>query len=303
MGLVCDWGALLVQGVGDVGDHGIRFGEVAPGSQFPDREGGPLVWSYKVPTGYKVALKSLFLTLYNGAVRAASNDPAAAVDAGVVKIRLDAADKWEAKVLCGAEPLSGIGGDETVQPFYNQSQQPNLGNGITVTSAQTIAITVTPTVAALAAGCWYFATLIGKLGTTPTIRTGGLTPDATTADQTIVTYTPPSDWKMLGWTVDVDASGSVVTGALRLELDGATIWESGPCGMSEMDPMFNRDATPGSGGIWIPTGNMVLYEGQRLALYAQPWTQAGHKIGVQLVGTSTALGGGSVGQYAAAWVG
>jgi hypothetical protein len=303
MALVADWGALTVTGVGSLGDQGIRFGEVAAGAQCPDRPAGPKVWSYVVPTGYKLALKSLFVTLYNGAWRAASNDPATMIDAGVAKIKIDAADKWEAKILCGPEPQTGQGGEETVQPFYQPMQQPNLQNGITLTNVNATAITITPSTASIAAGCMYCATLIGKLGTTPTIQTGRLVPSDTTADQTILTYTPPSDWKMVGWTVDVDASGSIVTGALRLELDGMTVWESGPCGMSEMDSMFNRDATPGSGGIWIPTGNMVLYEGQRLALYAHPWSQAGHKIGVHLVGTTTALGGGTVGQYAAAWVG
>ena len=289
MGQVLDFGKLTASAPSQVGDGGLRLDGLAYQST-PERPEGVLVWAYTVATGEKLTMKSLAMWLYN-AVFATGQATGAAINGAVWKIRQGTTDKLEGRLH--AWPIMGNtpGADECQVYGYNCNQRLNFGDGITLTSSDTLNVTVTPDAAN--AGVAYFATAIGALAGTPAVQKGILVPSATTADQAVLSYTPPSDFTLYSVTIEAVCFGSAVIAGARLEVNGMTALELPPLGMAEGDPVFNGSS--GDGVIWIPMEGIEFKDGDRLALYAHPFVNAGHVVAAQLAGSSEAYGSGGSG--------
>jgi hypothetical protein len=291
----------------EMGDFGIRQDKAA-GSEFPDRPGGVQVYSYTVPTGFKISLRQLSLSMYPGAARAANNNPAAVIDGGIWKIKVNNVDQWEGKIHGYPEPRNGAAGDETIVPFYSAFQLPNLGgqDGFNIVYNGNLKITVTPSAAAVAAGARYIATVGGTWYLWgPLMMRGVLIPTSTTADQVLIDYTPGGspgeEYSIFFTTITLDAAGPLV-GSGRIEIDGMPVIELPPMGMAEMNPMFNREGQP-SGVLNFPLEELVLYEGQTIKVFWHSWQPTGSVVDVQLCGETAALGGAGGGGGAFAWAG
>lgn len=295
MATVLDFEKLTVSTPAQVGDGGLRLDGLAY-QNTPILPEGIKVWDYRVTANEKLTAQSLIISLSN-AVFATGQAPGTPINGAVWKIRQTTTDKFEGRLH--AFPIMGNtpGGDELVVYQYNANQQFGFGEGVVFTTADTFRVSVTP--AAANAGVMYCATAVGRLGATPDVRKGILTPSATTADQVVLEYNPPSDWTCLYVTIEAVCFGSAVCAGARLELNGMTMMEFPPMGQADSDPVFMGGAINDTkyGVIHLPFWGIEFKDGDYLALYAQPYANAGHIMVGQLSGDSVSYGGGGGNTY------
>lgn len=179
-----------------------------------------------------------------------------------------------------------VGADGAVQAYQGQHTF-NFGSGIDITSSQTVTVTCTP---ATAADTRWKATLVLESG----IQTGTLNSVATTATQTILSFTAGATETIKAIQVTAELNGAVI-GLGRLEFCGLPFFEIPRHGMEETinTMMDNRSfAGVGQGVLTIPLWGMKFREDEHFAMIAHPAARDTTRWGLGVYGEYTAAGGG-----------
>ncbi len=275
-------GRLLVDSPLVVGDLGVR-GEGYPCQTTPQLPGGIKAWSYRVPTGNKLSLRAIYLSCQNGTINGTAQ--AASFNAGIAKLRVGADDKLEMRVTARVVQDFVSSGCECQAGWICQAQLFDLHDGVIFGVGETFSLAFTP--AAANSGAMIKATAFCTTAAGPMILHGTLRWIATTANQTILTFTPTEATTLKSITFNVIACGSGVLMGGRLELNGAPIAEFGPMGMDQATPNF---------ALWhLPLQGVELQQGDLLEVFVHPMADLNHVITVSLAGNLTpyATGGGS----------
>lgn len=275
-----------------VGDGGIRMeGLAVPNDRFIPE--GINIFSYSVPNNNYCTLESLNLT-FNNPVFSVGSIVATTVDGGVFKLRQGTTDKFEARLQVSPIQANVSGGQEVVNRGLQQ-QRFDFGDGIIFTTSDTINLTVSPTTANL--GVTYFVTIVGLESGTINVRKGRLTPNSTTVDQAILSYTPAADYTLYSITVEAILFGSHIINGGFITLNGMTLWEFGPFSMSQNCPVFMGDTndTINYGTLSIPLLGLVLNQNDKLEVFVNPTINNDATIIGQLSGTTTTYSGGGGG--------
>lgn len=279
---VLDYTKVLASAPADCGDNGMRLTDALGNSlevtTFPTLQEGRVVWTYTVPAGKTLSLKSLVQTQSHGAMTDRLQlGTGTFYAAGVLKMQVDAVDKLECRVhapnIWGDTPAGGYN-----ELGFNQLIE---CRGVVFTNANTIRLAISPDTGGNAAGICYFVQLHGKLGTTPDIRSFFYFPEDTTADQTIGTYNPASNWTLLGLTVSAFALGTPIMTGLRMEINGAQVLEIGKTVQSHL--------ATAPAPLWFNFWNMQLSAGDTIRLVGPFVLNARHTIATQLAGTLNPL--------------
>jgi len=168
---------------------------------------GTKAGQYTVPANTKCTLKCLAMSVRNGLVGQASrsSEVAGIVNCGVVTTNIGATVLQEFRIQESTLP-NVSGANEFVVPFMNMNQSPSIGEGVICPAGTAFTIKVTP---AQTTNIVWTMTVFGKRGTTADIQ--GLTAltATTTVNQTIMSYTPASDWTIMSIYVDAEVPGQL----------------------------------------------------------------------------------------------
>lgn len=285
MTALVEWGRVAATIAGDLAVNT----DVGAATRVPLRTDGLSVLRYTVPNNYLLDCEGLYLTTSNGASYAAR---AGFASAGVIKLREDGNDRFEAQLRGCTLPGELNGADESVAPWHNAFQRFDLGDGIVFTSGQTITITVTPESAA--SGLRFTATMIGTLAGASDIRKGELTTSATTANQAIITYTPANNYTLLGFNISVEIF-SHLCGAWTVFANHALVYETGLQSHDDSNPAYgpHDDDTIQMGVLHVPLA-CTFHAGDVIQVLANPVCAASSIFfGAHLVGNLTSTGGAS----------
>jgi hypothetical protein len=255
----------------------------------PWREGGIVVLRHKVPAGQRLTCEAINIWAVHSALASSAFGGTATGTLGIFKARVTGVDKMEWRLINNpGSAISGVGHEDW--PAFMQSTQHLLdfSDGITFTSAETVEFTITPENPNWASV--YFVTAVGKLGATTEIRKGVIICDATTANQAILSYTPPSDWTLFSIKVEAVFWGTVIAYGLDVFLNGAQIAEFGGMSMSDAHTSFCSEYEQ-PGVLSLPLNGMTIADGDVLTVVAHPVVNGGQKIGAMLIGSESAIGG------------
>jgi hypothetical protein len=262
---------------GQLGDQGIVSGDPQP----TFRE-GINVFRYVVPSSTKATLEHIVVN----AAPATMTTPVSGLQAAaIVKVRQTAVDKFEARLLQNELPCTTVGGGELVNSNI-QEQRFDFGDGVTFTSADTVAITVSPVRAN--GGELYSVTVFGTTSGAVDIRNGTLVPTTTTAHQSVVQFVPASDYVMLGFTIDVVKSPPCV-GFAMLAINGGLVCDLGLIGLADSEP---APGVHGSINLGVPLSGLELWPGDLVEVTLAGWVDRGDIVNVLLVANTEAIGGG-----------
>lgn len=253
---------------------------------------GALVGRYVVPAGKKVTCAGLNLSAHN-TTSIAAQAPGVTLNMGTVDVLYGGTLHWQARVLGSMVPLAP-GGDGTQGPSINTSQQVNFGDGVTVPAGTALLFRVTPGVAIPMR--WHVTALS---------TTGALTQDAavvtttTTANQTLLTYTPGSDWTLKGFVVSVETPAHVL-GRMYVLFNGLPLFETPWLGMDNTATVpFDSDgnSVTGHGVLHFPMMGAEMYTGDSVEVYAQIWSDCDSFWEWSLIGDEVVTGGGGGNTY------
>lgn len=210
-------------------------------------------------------------------------------NAGVVLISVGGTQRFEFRAHGNTQVVAG----SEAMPLEQSHQCPTIGNGITVTSAQTLLVTVTP--GQVFPMYWTFSVL-GLLGTTLTTQKQSVVTQAVTAGQTIFTYTPPSNFTWLSWSLSaVMLNTPYCTQSVRVNdtklFQG--YWQTDPNVPLPIEP--NCYAGPGMGVICLPIGGIVFTEQDEIDSYFGAQTIADLYSYTTIFGDSQPVAGASGG--------
>lgn len=184
-----------------------------------------------------------------------------------------------------------FGSDEQQDPFQNQNGSPSFGEGVTVNAGQAILISCTPRQETLQV---WRVTILGRLGSTPDIRTAVVSTYLTTDNQTLLSYTPASDYTLLGVTIEAEQPGHIF-GGLQLDVNGLKTFEAGYVGVEGGTVSFMDDksyAGPAQGCLMFPLWGMTFGEGDRFGFSPSAHSDHGMHMTYSIFGTEEVIGGG-----------
>jgi len=193
-----------------------------------------------------------------GAGATASN-----TNTGVAKVFLDSTAYSELRIQGQSQHLitAPTGWHDLTGDAYPANGVGSFMGGLTITSAQTVSIRVTPLSATQTAwNCTIWGTLAGALVT----NKARFLSYATTADQVALTYSPPSDFKLLGYNITGGVIGHV-SGWHITEFAGLQSLDMGYMGMDDTTTVpMGPNITFGAGAVWINTWGMKFYPGDSI---------------------------------------
>lgn len=277
---------------GQLGDQGVFTSD-----QQPTFREGVSVFRYVVPSSTQVTLEHIVVTA-TPPNRVASLPGRNA--AGTVKVRQSGVDKFESRLMLEEIPCNVAtgSGDETVAPC-GMAQRFDFHDGITFTSADTLAITIDP--ARANDGALFCATAWGTTAGVVDVRKGTLVPIATTTNQAILTFTPASVYVLRSITIDV-VKGPPQVGFAMLVINGGLVCDLAVIGLSDTEPTVGLQAHRGLG---VPLSGLDLWPGDVVEVLFAAWLDRGDIVDVQLAGNTAAIGGGGGGssEHSFAFVG
>lgn len=256
---------------------------------------GTSAGQYTVPAATKCTLKSLAMSVRTGLVGQASRSAQVAgiLNCGVVTANIGATVLFERRIHESTLPNTA-GADELVSPFMNQNGSPSIGEGVICPSGSTFTIKVTP---AQNTNIIWTCSVFGKRGTTADIQGGTTLTATTTASQTILSYTPASDWTIMSIYIDSEVPGQLA-GQATIQLDGQQILETPYLGCGESTSnMFDIDsfAGCGTGALILPLWNIELYPGESIGFTPIPFIGDKSTWRLTIAGTESALSSGTAG--------
>lgn len=256
---------------------------------------GTSAGQYLVPANTKCTLKSLVMAIRTGLIGQASrsSEVAGILNCGVVTANIGATVLNEFRIQESTLP-NVVGADELVVPFMNMNQSPSIGEGIICPAGTAFTIKVTP---AQTTNLVWTMTVFGKRGTTADIQGGTYLTATTTADQTLLSYTPAADWTIMSIFVDAEAPGQLA-GQATIQMDGQQILETPYLGCGESTSnMFDLDsfAGVGTGALILPLWNIELYPGESIGFTPIPFIGDKSTWGLTIAGTESTLSTGTAG--------
>jgi hypothetical protein len=249
--------------------------------------GGVTLGRHIVPTGYKHSVKCISVLAFNRD-RCQVQDNATVLNLGKVELLIGGSPVWEMRSQDGM-PYMSIGGDELVSEYINANQQFNFGDGFVVGSGTAIALRVSPGI--IAPIRW----TLELYGSSRQLLQGVTTTNS--ADQTVATFTPGSDYTLKGLAFSSDCPGAVL-GQMRIEYNGHALFNFGDMGMEESctAPVDSDgdcyNVGSGHGSICLPLWNIDLQQGERFNFLAHPWSPVGGFFQAAVFAEEESLGGG-----------
>jgi len=215
------------------------------GGEFPYLN-GVNVLSYTVPSAVRFRAASMTFSVNPNCIGIAN---APSWNAGVYTAFIGATQLIEQRFI-DAPTTTPQGYEAVANPWQCARQLPSLGEGVICPSGTAFTVKVTP--AQNTRVVWY-VTVTGKRGTTPDIQTAQFVTSTTTAAQTMLSYTPASDWTIMSIAVNCDMAGQYF-GQGRICINGAQVAELPPLGMEATATTFadNRNYAGTQGALTIP---------------------------------------------------
>lgn len=232
----------------------------AAGNQTSLFGGGVSIGRYAVPSGKSVQVKALAFACakpYN--VLAAV--PSATINCGVTQILVNGVQYSEARAQGNVLP-NGAGWSDMPQPHEPACNLFHLGDGVVVPSGQVLLIRVTP---ANATETTWTACVQGLQSGAAQFQKATIQTRATTANQTILTYTPGADFTVLAVQVMGYQVGQI-GGTAGLYANGMLAMDYGRCGQEQAST-----APMDRGSILLPLWNMTFYPSDNFETLIQPW--------------------------------
>jgi hypothetical protein len=200
----------------------------------------------------------------------------------------------EERPFYGFPLLTYTGSDEQNYPYQIMNGLPTYGEGVTVNSGQEILIRCTPKQATLQV---WRVTISGRRGTTTDIRTAVVQTYLTTANQTLLSYTPASDYTLLGIKIEAEQPGHVF-GGLQFMVNGLKTFETGYFGYEGQVSNFMDNSAMAShahGALVFPLWGMTFGEGDNLDFTTAAISDHGMHMTCSVFGIEEAIGGGVAG--------
>ena len=252
------------------------------GGEFPYISGID-VPCHQVPAVNRLRLKSLAFSI-NANVAGLTN--VVSNNCGTYNATIGGVQMTEGRYLDNPMPVAA-GGDELVNPWYSAFQLPSVGEGIVCPASTQFLVRATP---ASAGPTVWTTTVIGRRGTTTDIQSSRTVTSRTTANQTILSYTPASDWTIMSISVSCDSIGQV-RGQGRICIGGVQVMELPYLGQEASSPTFTReDCYAGCyGALTLPLWGIDVGETTYIGFEADSFTDDGARWQMTVAGTEESL--------------
>lgn len=211
-------------------------------------------------------------------------------NAGVVLINIAGSQRFEFRCHGLNTPIAGC----DVMPLDQARQCPSIGNGITITSAQSLTVTVTP---AQAYPTYWTFSAIGLVGGALSAQKQSVVTNSTTAGQQIFSFTPPATFTLLSWSLSCVPLGiPFCTSMISLNDQKlfADFWQQDAGVPTPINP--HCYAGCGMGVIVLPIGGLVFTEEDKIEAYFGAQTIGGLYSYTTIIGDlqAVAAGGGGM---------
>ena len=276
-----DRGLIEIDGPGKIGMSNYPLDKVI-GGEFPYL-GGVDVPCHQVPVANRLTLKSLAFSI-NANVAGLTN--LVSNNCGTYNATIGGVQCVEGLYLDNPMPIAA-GADEVVSPWYSANQAPSIGEGVICPSGTQFLMRATP---ASAGPTVWTTTIIGRRGTTTDIQSARTVTSLTTANQTILSYTPAADWTILSISVTVDSIGQI-RGQGRICIGGVQVMELPYLGQEVSSPTFTReDCYAGCyGALTLPLWGIKIGETSFIGFEADSFTDDGARWNMMVSGTEESL--------------
>jgi hypothetical protein len=245
------------------------------------------VLDYRVPTGKVLTIENILVSMnapYQGTVTTLGS-----VSVAKCELLIDGSPVAE---WYDQDTGLAIGGQSNCNPESMQlGRWPlQLGEGIDITSGQTVAIRVTPTTAN---PCRFNISLYGMSGSTPINDYVAYVSDSTTSAQTAYTYTVPAGGLTLR-TISCEGSrfDAPLVGFVGVAVSGRLVYEA---------PLAVQLEKPIQGQLNVPFFGLKAYEGNAIQVDVSDLSRIGVVYRATVFGTMEDMntgGGGSGGSFA-----
>ena len=264
------------------------------GGEFPYINGVD-VPCHAVPESNRLTLKSLAFSVnanVSGLLNAVGNA------CGTYRVYIGGVQMFEAIYLDNPMPAVAAG-DEIVNPWYSANSNPSLGEGVICPASSQFLVRCTP---ASAGPTVWTTTVIGKTASGTDIRSSRVVTSLTTANQTLLDYTPASDWTILSISVKADQIGQV-RGQGRICIGGVQVMELPYLGQEVSSPTFTRGDCYGGcyGALTLPLWGINVGETNRIGFEADSFTDDGARWIMQVAGVESSLAPTPAELAAAVW--
>ena len=288
-----DRGVVEIDGPGKIGMSSPPSDKII-GGEFPYL-GGVDVPCHQVPVANRLTLKSLAFGInanVAGLLNPVSNN------CGTYNATIGGVQCVEGRYLDNPMPVA-VGADEVVSPWYSANQAPSIGEGIICPSGTQFLMRATP---AAAGPTVWTTTVIGRRGTTTDIQSSRTVTSLTTANQTILSYTPAADWTILSISVTVDSIGQI-RGQGRICIGGVQVMELPYLGQNADAPTFadSRCYAGCMGALTLPLWGIQIGESSFIGFEADSFTDDGARWNMMVSGTEESLSPTPAAIAAAVW--
>ena len=288
-----DRGLIEIDGAGKIGMSNYPLDKVI-GGEYP-YIGGVDVPCHDVPAANRLTLKALTFSInpnVSGLLNAVSNN------CGVYVASIGGVQMLEARYLDNPMPVAA-GGDELVNPWYSANNNPSIGEGIICPASTQFLVRCTPSEAGPKV---WSVTVIGRRGTTTDTQYRRVVTSLTTANQTLLDYTPASDWTIISISVTCDSIGQV-RGQGRICIGGVQVMELPYLGQDATAPTFGdgRCYAGTLGALSIPLWGIIIGETTKIGFEADSFTDDGARWQMTVAGTEESLSPTPAAIAAAVW--
>lgn len=263
---------------------------------FPDT--GRSVGEYRPATGTKTTIKCLHISAMKPDMCANSLVPGTNADLGTVRVGYGGATVHEQRAV-GSHINSNAGvTDATATKDHNQHDW-SFHNGITIPAGTALTVNVTPTTARQ---LHWEATIYGvESGATVAIGSDLLTHD-TTANQTVLTYTPAADLTLKGLEYNWEHPGSNI-GFGTLTCVNHQVMDIPPIGQGDTAVVPLHGSVAQFGGIVLDFYDGVeVYPSDALSAVWCPFSHDNSTMQIAVFGDSANLSAGGGNTYSRARV-
>lgn len=252
------------------------------GSEFPYINGID-VPCHLVPQANRLTLKSLTFSIDPNVAGLLNG---VSINAGTYRVDIGGVQMLEHRYH--DYPMPGVaGGDGVVSPWDCRRQNPSIGEGVICPASTQFLVRCTP--ASAGPEVWT-TTVTGRRGSTVDIKSTRVVTSLTTANQTLLDYTPAADWTILSITVNVDNIGQV-RGQGRICIAGIQVMELPYLGQNVDAPTFgdNRSYAGTLGALSIPLWGIQIGESSRIGFEADSFTDDGARWTMMVSGLEESL--------------
>lgn len=276
-----DRGVIEIDGPGKIGMSSPPSDKII-GGEFPYINGVD-VPCHQVPVANRLTLKSLAFSI-NANVAGLTN--LVSNNCGTYNATIGGVQCVEGRYLDNPMPVAA-GGDELVNPWNQANASPSVGEGIICPASTQFLMRATPTEAGPKV---WSTTIIGRRGTTTDIQYARTVTSLTTANQTILSYTPSADWTILSISVTCDSIGQI-RGQGRICIGGVQVMELPYLGQEVSSPTFTReDCYAGCyGALTLPLWGIKIGETSFIGFEADSFTDDGARWNMMVSGHEESL--------------